>query len=67
MVKNITKYGITIKMRLTEIGKSQNWLIEAVRAKTGRFFDSSYLHKIITGRENSKTIISAINEILDIE
>lgn len=66
MVKDITDYGISIKSRLTELRKPQNWLIESVREKTGLFFDSSYLHKILTGKEKSPAIISAINEILDI-
>ena len=66
MVKNITGYGISIKKRLTDLGKSQNWLIESVREKTGLFFDTSYLHKIMTGKEKSKKIVDAINEILEI-
>jgi len=67
MVKNITDYGISIKNRLTEMRQSQNWLIESVRQKTGLYFDTSYLHKVMTGKEKSQKIISAINEILDIE
>lgn len=65
MVRNITDYGISIKKRLTDMGKSQNWLIESVREKTGLYFDTSYLHKVMTGKEKSPKIITAINEILD--
>lgn len=66
MVKNISEYGKTIQKRLIEIGKNQNWLIKEVSAKTGLFFDSSYMHKILTGTERSPKIVSAINEILEI-
>ena len=66
MVKNISEYGTRIKIRLVELGKSQNWLIEQVSEATGLFFDSSYLHKIMCGTEKSKNITDAINEILNI-
>jgi len=67
MVKNISEYGKTVKMRLIELGKEQNWLIEEVRNRTGLYFDSSYLHKILCGTEKSANIIAAINEIIGIE
>lgn len=66
MVKNISEYGKAIKVRLVELGVDQNWLIEQVRSKTGLYFDSSYLHKIMCGTEKSKTITTAIDEILNI-
>ena len=67
MVKNISEYGKAVKIRLTELGKTQNWLIEEVKAKTGLFFDSSYLHKILCGKEKSENILSAINQVLGFE
>ena len=67
MVKNISEYGIRIKMRLLELGKTQNWLIEEVSAKTGLYFDSGYLHKILTGAEKSEKVLTAINDILGLE
>ena len=66
MVKNISEYGKTIKVRLVELGVDQNWLIEQVRNKTGLYFNSSYLHKILCGTEKPKTITAAIDEILSI-
>jgi hypothetical protein len=42
-------------------------LIEQVKKKTGMFVDSSVLNKVLTDRLNSKTIITAINEILGIQ
>ena len=67
MVKNISEYGKKIKIRLSELGESQNWLIGKVGETTGLFFDSSYLYKIMIGKEKSRNIINAINGILNIE
>lgn len=67
MVKNISEYGLRIKMRLLELGKNQNWLIEEVANRTGLYFDSGYLHKILTGTEKSEKVLTAINDILGLE
>ena len=67
MVKNISDYGLKIKMRLLELGKTQNWLIDEVATRTGLYFDSGYMHKILTGSEKSEKVLSAINEILDLD
>jgi hypothetical protein len=66
MVKNITDYGKRIKLLLVVNGQNQNWLIEQVRSKTGLYFDSSYLHKIMIGTEKNEKVTAAINEILGI-
>lgn len=55
------------KIRLIELGKSQKWLEEQVREKTGLFFDSSYLAKIFNGERNAPKIKAAICEILNIK
>ena len=66
--KNLfTDYGKEVKKRLIELDKPQSWLIEQVKKKTGMFVDSSVLNKVLTDRLNSKTIITAINEILGIQ
>lgn len=67
VVSNISEYGKSIKLKLLERGENQNWLIEQVKTKTGLYFDSSYLHKVMTGKEKSANVVSAINEILGIE
>lgn len=59
-----TVYGKETKKRLIDLGKPQTWLIDQVRAKTGLYFDDSYLYKIQTGKLTTPTIIQAINEIL---
>ena len=62
----MTEFGKKIKIALIEQEKNQNWLIEQVREKTGLFFDSSYLFKIMHGTKNSPKVVCAIREILSI-
>lgn len=64
-IKNpFTDYGIKVKTRLLEMGKTQNWLIQQLKEKTGMFVDSSSLNKVLTGQVNSERITSAINELI---
>ena len=65
-IATLTPFGKKIKKRLIDIDRNQNWLIEQVTAKTGLYFDSSYMYKIMTGQLNTPGIIKAIREILDI-
>ena len=44
------EFGKAVKIRLIELDKDQNWLIEQVKERTGDFFDSSYLHRILSGK-----------------
>lgn len=67
MIAGITEYGKKIKIALIEKDKTQNWLITEVAKRTGLYFDSSYLHKVMTGELSTPTIISAINGILGLE
>lgn len=60
----VTEYEKRIKKRLIDIGQPQMWLIEEVKANTGLYFDRSYLHKIMTGKTKTPSIVTAINEIL---
>ena len=62
-----TPFGKAIKKKLVDIDRNQNWLIEQVAARTGLYFDRSYLHKIMTGRLNTPKAVQAICNILDIE
>lgn len=56
-----------VKYRLIDLEKSQKWLEEQIREKTGLFIDSSYLTKIYNGERNAPKIKAAICEILDIK
>ena len=47
---NTSDFGKAVKIRLIELEQTQDWLIEQVKEKTGDFFDSSYLHRILAGK-----------------
>lgn len=69
-LSNLSKYsnwGLCIKTELLRIGKTQKWLEEAVKEKTGLFVDHGYMYKILTGQRNAPNVVSAICEILNIE
>ena len=59
-------FGKRIKVAVLERGVTQEWLIAQVREKTGLYFDSSYLNKIMIGTNGNEKIVSAIKEILSI-
>lgn len=61
-----TAFGKSIKIRLVEMEKTQEWLIENVQNRTGLYFDSSYLWKIMNGVCATPGIVTAIREILDL-
>ena len=60
-------FGLCVKTELLRIGKTQQWLIDAVARETGLFVDSSYMHKILTGQRNAPKIVAAICETLSIK
>lgn len=62
----VTDYGKSVKKRLIDIGQSQEWLIRQIKEKTGLFCDGGYLYKIFIGERNAPSIVSAINEILEL-
>lgn len=59
-----TDFGKEVKKRLIDMDKKQTWLIEEVRARTGLYFDDSYLSKIFTGKCSTPRIVKAIREIV---
>ena len=63
----LTPFGKEVKHRLIDLDKQQAWLIEEVKEKTGLYFDSSYLSKVMCGQLSSPKIINAICEILSIQ
>ena len=62
-----TDFGLCVKTKLLQMGKSQKWLEEAISEKTGLFVDRGYMHKILTGQRNAPKIVAAICELLSIE
>lgn len=73
-MEKTTDFGKAVKIRLIELEQTQDWLIEQVKEKTGDFFDSSYLHRLLvgktpgdTGREGKPGKVAVIREILGME
>lgn len=48
-------FGKAVRIRLIELNKNQNWLIEQVKERTGDYFDSSYLHRLLSGKLAGET------------
>ena len=48
-------FGKAVRIRLVELNKDQNWLIEQVKESTGDYFDSSYLHRLLAGKLSGET------------
>ena len=61
-----TYFGLCVKTKLLQMGKSQKWLEEVISEKTGLFVDGGYMHKILTGQRNAPKIVAAICEELSI-
>lgn len=66
-LSKFSDFGLSVKVKLLQIGKEQKWLEQAVSEKTGLYVDSGYLYKILTGQRNAPKIVAAICEILNIE
>ena len=64
---SFTDFGKKVKVKLVELNKTQNWLIEQLKKETGMFVDCSLLNKILTGRIHSERIVSAIVKLLGIQ
>ena len=62
-----TDFGLCVKTKLLQMGKSQKWLEEVISEKTGLFVDGGYMHKILTGQRNAPKIVAAICEMLNIQ
>lgn len=59
-------YAKMVKKRLIDLDMTATELCKRVSAKTGKYFDDSYLYKILRGKLSTPRMISAINEILNI-
>lgn len=63
----LNEFGIKVKHRLIDLGEPQNWLIAEVRKRTGKFMNSSYLSRLMTGKASSEPMKRTICEILGID
>lgn len=61
-----TQFGLCVKMELLQRGKSQKWLEDEIRERTGLYADSGYLYKVLTGQRSAPKIVKAICEILSL-
>lgn len=66
-MSKFTDFGLCVKTKLLQSGKTQKWLEQAVSEKTGLFVDGGYMHKVLTGQRNAPKIVNAIREILNIK
>lgn len=66
-LSKFTDFGLCVKTKLIQTGKSQKWLEEEITKQTGLYVDSGYMYKILTGQRNSPKIVEVICEILNIE
>ncbi len=66
--KHLSDYGKTVKIKLLERDKNQEWLISEIRKRFPEIYaDSSNIRKILLGEIKSGKVVSAINEILQIK
>ena len=66
-LSNFSDFGLCVKTKLLQNGKTQKWLEEAVSKKTGLYVDGGYMYKILTGERSAPRVVEAIQEILGIE
>lgn len=66
-MSKFTDFGLCVKTKLLQSGRTQKWLEQAVSEKTGLFVDGGYMHKVLTGQRNAPKIVNAIREILNIK
>ncbi len=60
-------FGKSIKIKLIEKDKTQNWLIEELRTRLPcMYIDCSLLYKIIIGKVSSGKVVDEIHDILKI-
>ena len=61
-----TQFGISVKVKLLEMGRTQDWLSQECSKRTGMFVDSAVMRKLLSGTRKSPRIEAAIREILNL-
>lgn len=60
-------FGAEVKIKLMKSsGKTQAWLIQEVKDRTGLYVDAPYMSRILRGKCHPPKIVKAIKDILDI-
>lgn len=62
----MTDFGKTVRKRLIEIDKTQNWLVSQVEAR-GVNCDKTYLSKALNGDRKGRQVREEIKKILNLE
>lgn len=62
----LTAYGLQVRTRLMQLGKTQHWLIQQARRHTDRYLDSSNLYKLLHGKLHSDALCDAVNRVLEL-
>ena len=62
----MTNFGTTVRKRLIDLDKTQDWLAAQVRGM-GIPCNKTYLSKILNGARKGKQVKAAIEKILDLE
>lgn len=65
--ERVSPYEKKVRHRLIDLGQSQTWLIEQVKAATGMYCDSSLLHKMYAGKLKVPNIRRAVDQVLGIK
>ncbi len=66
--KSISDFGKSIKLKLIEINKTQNWLIcELQKNLPNNYIDGSLLYKIIVGDISKGKVVDEIKKILELK
>lgn len=67
-MRELTEYGKEVKMKLIDLGKTQEWLIKEIKKENPEIFvDASVLRKIFTGEIKQSALVPIINKILNLQ
>lgn len=64
---DVADFKKTVKKKLIDLDRTQEWLQSEITKRTGLYIDSSYFSKIMRGENKSPKIMAAIKEILKLE
>ena len=62
----MTEYRKRVKKALIDHERTQKWLVEEIAERTGLYFDTAYLSRILNEKNKNPKILAAIQEILHI-
>lgn len=66
-LKPCSDFGKNVKIKLLEMNKTQNWLIERLRTNLPNMcIDGSLLHRILVGKVKNGKVVDEIHKILEI-